>query len=130
MRTFRRGEVWWTTIADEHAVGGEFSDGVRESHPFLILSENRTTAFGLCVGVPGTGKLPKETTPEKEWRYVVEPADVVAVAGDSPISLPTCFCCEQLRVVSTKRLKRRAGKMKGLPTVEISELVRKLLRLD
>lgn len=125
-RVFRRHEVWWSTIPDEHAQDPEFSDGEKDNHPFLIVSTNELSALGLCIGVPGTGSCRSEA----KWHYRVSPDKLIVGPGDRPLSIDTHFLFEQMRVVSTKRLVSRAGRLHGLPRVEIEEILRMVLCLE
>ncbi|MEM9458990.1 MAG: type II toxin-antitoxin system PemK/MazF family toxin [Myxococcota bacterium] len=125
-RVFRRHEVWWTTIPDKHTERPEFSDGTKKHHPFLIISTNEITKLGLCIGVPGTSHAGEDS----QWHYQVSPEMLIVGPGDRGLSIDTHLLFEQMRVVSTKRLVSRAGKLHGVPRVDIEEILRTILCLD
>jgi len=125
-RSILRFQVWWARIPDEHAESPEFSDGDREAHPFLVLSNNQWTSSGLCIGIPGSSQQPKTA---RGW-IQLSANQIPASGGDgTPISKDTYFFCDQLRVVATKRLQARAGRVTPLARPPIEEMVLKILGL-
>ena len=126
-RVFRRHEVWWCSIPDDHARSPEFSDGpAGRPHPFLILSTNEITGAGLAIGVPGTSGAKGES----RWFLTVSPTELIVKDGDRPLAIDTCFLFQHLRSVRLGRLSERAGMLKGMPRVNAEEILRALFRLE
>lgn len=110
----RRGEIW---LVEFSPTRGREQFGAR---PALILTADSAdlNVLELVQVVPGT-KNPRPTPTHIR-------ADPSTTNG---LDLVTFFMCEQLRTVSTDRLKRRLGKASAENIEEVEECIKMLLDL-
>lgn len=109
----RRGEIWDADL--DSAVGHEQG----KLRPVLIVSHDRFNALHnrLCIGVAITGTV----------RPI--PSHVPIRAPEGGLSKPSAIQCEQIRVLSYDRLRRRRGRVERATIEAVESRLRHLLAL-
>lgn len=108
----RRGEIHWA-IADP-SVGREQSG----RRPVLIISSNDA----LDV-IPTVVTVVPLTTRSQPWGSRIE------VTGDTSLTVPSWAMCEQVRTISTDRLRGRLGAADVTTVSSVDQVLRYVLDL-
>lgn len=117
---FARWEIYWGKVPEEHAVGSELRDKDGNPHPYLILSDRRLVRRqGIVLACPITSTL-REDDETSPFRIRIDAGDVLPAR-----ERPSTILAEQTRVMDTKRLDGKRGKVGSLrraaqPRVELA----------
>ena len=109
-----RGEIY---IADLNPVMGSEQGGVR---PVVIVQNDRGNRFSptvICAAM--TSRLGKNDLPTHVW----------VSAKDSGLKNDSLVLCEQIRTIEKRRLKSRAGQIRGLALARVEDALRAALGL-
>lgn len=112
--TASRGEVWMADFGAVAMVKGHEQAGLR---PALVLSADIFNAAGMVTVLPLTSK----TRPYKT-RLAIRPPE-------GGVTVPSWVIGEQVRTISTLRLRRRMGAVRPLTMSAVEDVVRMLLGL-
>lgn len=109
----RRGEIYW---ADPDPGVGHEQTGRR---PILVVSSNSALEI-----IPHVVTVIPLTTRERRW------STRIPVTGDNTgLTQPTWAICEQVRTISTQRLRRQLGSTDSLTLANTDRVLRYLLEL-
>lgn len=108
----RRGEIYWA-IPDPR-VGHEQSG----RRPVLIVSSN-----GALDVIPNVVTVVPLTTRSQPWASRIE------ITGDTSLTVPSWAMCEQVRTVSTDRLRARLGVADVTTLRSVDQVLRYVLDL-